>query len=368
MKTFHCDHCQALLFFESTRCLKCGHVLAFLPDLQQVAALESTQGNEWRRIGDEKAGRHYKLCANYEGAQVCNWALGVEEAQTLCMSCRLTTVIPSLDFAGHREAWGKLESAKRRMLYTLYALGCVVRDRVKDSQTGLGYQFLAQLPGGPKILTGHDQGVITVNIAEADDVTREAQRNKLHEPYRTLLGHFRHEIGHYFWMLLIEGKSRQEAFRATFGDERVDYSAALKNHYDSGAPAGWEAHYISAYAASHPWEDWAESWAHYLHMFDVMETAADSGLKLVPARADEPTLTDARVDTVASFDELVGNWFPVTFVLNNLNRSMGLPDGYPFVLSDEVINKLRFIHETIQEHRRGSADALGRRPARKVHH
>jgi hypothetical protein len=358
MKTFHCDHCQALLFFESTKCLTCGHVLAYLPDQQCIATLEPGENGQWRRVGAMTEGPRYRLCANYEGAQVCNWALRADETQTLCASCRLTRVIPSLELAGHKDAWAKLESAKRRMLYTLHMLGCPVRDRTEDPQKGLACQFLAESPEGPKILTGHDNGVITVNIAEADDATRETQRNVLHQPYRTLLGHFRHEIGHYYWMLLIESQPRQEAFRAIFGDERADYAVALRTHYDTGAPAGWEEHYVSSYAASHPWEDWAESWAHYMHMFDVLETAADSGLKLEPPRDDEPTLTEAQVNRTASFDELLRSWFPITFVLNNLNRSMGLPDGYPFVLSDPVIAKLRFVHETIREHRtriRGSA-------------
>jgi hypothetical protein len=269
----------------------------------------------------------------------------------------LTRIIPNLASAGHPEAWAKLENAKRRMLYTLHALGCGVRDRVEDAEHGLAYQFLANSPDGPRVLTGHDNGVITVNIAEADDATREAQRNKLHEPYRTLLGHFRHEIGHYFWMLLIEIPSQQETFRKTFGDERVDYAASLQRHYEAGAAPGWQERYISAYAASHPWEDWSETWAHYMHMYDVLETVSDSGLKLEPARPDEPTLTKPQLSGDASFNQLLRNWFPVTFVLNNLNRSMGMPDGYPFVLSDTVISKLRFVHETIRR-----ADFTGNSP------
>ena len=359
MKTFHCDHCQALLFFESTKCLACGHVLGFVPGLQRVVALEPTDGDQWRRAGDKQDGPRYRMCVNYGSAQVCNWVLPAEEKQTLCKSCRLTRVIPSLEVPGHREAWGKLENAKRRMLFTLQSLGCPVRDRKQDPEKGLVYEFLANPPGGPKVLTGHDRGVITVNIAEANDATREAQRNKLHEPYRTLLGHFRHEVGHYYWMLLIDSGPRHEAFREVFGDERADYAAALQRHYDTGPQAGWEERYISSYAASHPWEDWAECWAHYMHMFDVLETAADSGLKLEPAREDEPALTEVRADGFASFEELLRNWFPVTFVLNNLNRSMGLPDGYPFVLSDVVINKLRFVHETIREQRESAAVVPG---------
>ena len=360
MKTFHCDHCQALLFFESTKCLSCGHTLAYLPDLKRVAALEPLSDGLWRRAKDEEHGIRYRLCANYTGPNVCNWVLRTEDSQNLCTSCHLTRVIPDLGITGHREAWAKLENAKRRMLYTLHSLGFVVRNRTEDSQHGLAFEFIAGPPDGPEVLTGHDNGVITVNIAEADDATREAQRNRLHEPYRTLLGHFRHEVGHYYWMLLIEKSSQRDAFREMFGDERADYAAALQRHYESGAPAGWVDQYISSYAASHPWEDWAETWAHYMHMFDVLETAADAGLKIEPAEKNEPVLTEARVNESVSFDELLRSWFPVTFVLNNLNRSMGLSDGYPFVLSDTVISKLRFVHETIRGEAGDHPDLLAR--------
>jgi hypothetical protein len=349
MKTFHCDHCQALLFFESTQCLNCDHLLAYAPTLGRVVALERAEGegDRWQRADSGEDKQRYKLCANYVGEQVCNWALSSDDPNALCESCRLTRVIPNLAVAGHRAAWAKLELAKRRMLYTLQALRCPVRSKAEDPG-GLAYEFLASDNGQPKILTGHDNGLITVNIAEADDATRERERTRLHEPYRTLLGHFRHEIGHYYWELFIEGQPSIEAFRQTFGDERADYGAALQHHYESGPPAGWEERYISSYAASHPWEDWAESWAHYMHMIDMLETARDCGLRLEPRSSDKPILTDSNSGTAsARFDELIGNWFPLTFVLNNLNRSMGLPDGYPFVLTDPVIAKLRFVHDTV---------------------
>ena len=348
MKTFHCDYCHALLFFESTQCLNCEHLLAYAPALGQVVALERDgEGQPWLRAGTGEDQQRYKLCTNYEVEHVCNWALSSDDPNTLCESCRLTRVIPNLAVTEQRAAWAKLEAAKRRMLYTLQALRCPVQSKAEDP-SGLAYEFLASDNGQPQVLTGHDNGLITVNIAEADDATRERERTRLHEPYRTLLGHFRHEIGHYYWQRLLEGQPRIEAFRELFGDERADYGAALKHHYESGPPAGWEERYISSYAASHPWEDWAESWAHYMHMIDMLETARDCGLKLEPRRRDKPTLTDVKSHTSsAQFDELIGNWFPLTFVLNNLNRSMGLADGYPFVLTDAVIGKLRFIHETV---------------------
>jgi len=205
-------------------------------------------------------------------------------------------------------------------------------------------------PSSGSILTGHDGGVITVNIAEADDAERVRRRVQLNEPYRTLLGHFRHESGHYYWDRLVRGTPRLEAFRAQYGDERADYQSALQRHYQQGAPANWQDQHVSAYATMHPWEDWAETWAHYLHMTDTLETAAECGISIRPGRKDDPTLrhapnpvTDARV----SFERLMDGWGPITYVLNNMNRGLGNDDAYPFVLSNRSIEKLRFVHDTI---------------------
>ena len=203
-------------------------------------------------------------------------------------------------------------------------------------------------PGAPSILTGHDNGVITINVAEADDAERERRRLQMHEPYRTLLGHFRHEVGHYYWDRLIKDSPRLEAFRAVFGDERKDYAQALQEYYQQGPPANWQQQFISIYASSHPWEDWAETWANYLHMTDTLETAATCGLMLHPGRKDEPTLpAPPKAGPNTSFERLLEGWFPLTYVLNNLNRGLGLPDGYPFVLSTPTLDKLRFVHDTV---------------------
>jgi hypothetical protein len=195
-------------------------------------------------------------------------------------------------------------------------------------------------------MTGHADGVITVNVAEADDAERVKRRNELNEPYRTLLGHFRHESGHYYWSKLVENTARIEPFRELFGDERADYAEALKRHY-ADAPAGWPDGFVSAYATMHPWEDWAETWAHYLHMTDALETAAACGISIKPRRKDEPVLNKVP-DPQASFSRSIAGWATLTYVLNNMNRGLGLDDAYPFVLSPRAIDKLRFVHETIQ--------------------
>ena len=347
MKVFHCDHCRHLVFFENTRCIQCDYPLAYVPELGRVAALEAAGNDLWRVPARGLDQQRYRLCDNYYRENVCNWAVRAGDPERLCESCRLTQVIPNLEVQGNRDAWFKLEAAKRRLLYTLMQLRCPIHTKAEDPGHGLAYEFLAPGRGTGPVLTGHVSGVITVNVAEADDAERERQRIRLHEPYRTLLGHFRHEIGHYYWDQLIAGQTRLEPFRALFGDERGDYAAALQHHYEVGPPADWQQHFVSAYAAAHPWEDWAESWAHYLHMADMLETAAESGLLLRPPRGDEPSLSQAGAGLSEPFDQMIEKWFPLTYVLNNLNRSMGLPDGYPFVLSTPVIGKLRFVHDTI---------------------
>jgi hypothetical protein len=350
MKVFHCTHCRHLVFFENTVCVQCGHTLAYLPDLKVLGSLDSVRDN-FCRSPIQEHGQMYRLCENYVQQNVCNWAVPADEPHALCRSCRFTQVVPDLAQPKNKEAWYKLEVAKRRLLYSLISLGCPVENKVDDPERGLAFEFLADSQGASTtpMLTGHTHGVITINVAEADDVEREHRRQQLHEPYRTVLGHFRHEIGHYYWDRLIKDTGRIDAFRECFGDERKDYAGALEDYYQNGPLQEWQQRFITAYATAHPWEDWAETWAHYLHITDTLETAAACGLSLRPRRSDEPTLKAAasgRRDP-ESFDQLIENWFPLTYVLNNLNRGLGLPDGYPFVLSSAVIDKLRIVHMTI---------------------
>jgi hypothetical protein len=358
MKVFHCDHCQHLVFFENTQCVSCGHLLAFLPDLMLVGSLDPAGGDRgqdaerghalWLSPLPAAQGRPYRLCANYTDIEVCNWAVPDADPDALCASCRLTQVIPDLSVQGHKAAWYRLEVAKRRLIYTLLAL----RLPMDGGGGPLRFQFLADAgPDQSPVLTGHASGIVTINVAEADDAERERRRTALGEPYRTLLGHMRHEVGHYYWGLLVGADPhRLQSFRALFGDEREDYTASLARHYESGPPADWQKRFVSAYASAHPWEDWAEAWAHYLHMTDTIEIASACGVSLRPRRADEPSLPRVPAGVVrpeASFDWLLDSWFSLTYLLNNLNRGLGLADGYPFVLSAPIVEKLRFVHETI---------------------
>ncbi len=351
MKTFHCTSCQALVFFENTQCLTCGHSLAFDPKRMTLVSLEQQGDGAWLPVEKEgSAGLVYRLCANYTDHGACNWAVAADAPESLCTACSITHTIPDLTVAGNKDAWLKLETAKRRLLFDLLSLKLPWMSKRADAERGLEFRFLSDVVtvngDRSRVLTGHDNGLITINVAEADDVHREAQRLRHREPYRTVLGHFRHEIGHYYWDRLIQGTQRLESFRGLFGDERADYQAALKVHYEQGAPANWADNFISAYASTHPWEDWAECWAHVMHMVDALDTAHAVGLSVRPPRGDEPSLAipakpaQARI---GDFNQLVGEWQALTYVLNNLTRGLGLADAYPFVLCGPVISKLKYV-------------------------
>lgn len=352
MKTFHCNKCHQQVFFENVRCENCGGVLGYQPEQQTISTFEPISGGLWRSLAAADTGRMYKQCANYAQRDVCNWMLAAEDPNALCASCRLTRTIPALSGEQNRLYWKRLEAAKRRLLVSLWELGLRPPGKAEDPEAGLAFEFLEDMPQQP-VLTGHSNGVITLNIAEADPAHREKTREQMHEPYRTLLGHFRHESGHYYFERLIAGDAGAGViarFRVLFGDEREDYGEALQRHYETGPPTGWMQRFISAYASSHPWEDWAETWAHYLHMVDTLDTAFACGMRLQPHKSGEPELAipDAPLRP-GDFDALLSAWFSLAYVLNSLNRSIGMPDAYPFTLSSPVIDKLRFIHHLVHD-------------------
>jgi hypothetical protein len=303
-------------------------------------------------------GRHpsharYRMCFNHGEYQACNFAVPASDPNPLCVSCRQTRVLPDLSVPGNEERWFRIESAKRRLFYTLAKLGLASPSPPKGERDGPVYEFLANLPGR-QVMTGHFEGVITLNVAEADDEERVRLRNALHEPYRTLLGHLRHESGHFYWDGLIEQTGRLESFREVFGDETVGYADALAKHYAVGPPANWNESYVSGYATAHPWEDWAETWAHYLHMVDLLETAASYNTRIgVPGSDDEVEEVVNPFETGSpDFDALVDQWIPVTLLVNSLNRSLGQEDAYPFALSAGALAKLRYVHDLIVEEKR----------------
>jgi hypothetical protein len=238
------------------------------------------------------------------------------------------------------------------LFYTLLKLRLPLDENDEDGQPRLRFDFLKSPPPqqGPRVMTGHDNGLITLALEEADDAEREKRRTLMHEPYRTLVGHFRHEVGHYAWDVLVRDGGLVEVCRAAFGDETADYDAALKAYYANGAPPNWQDNFISAYATSHPWEDFAETWAHYLHIVDTLEMARAFGMYVHP-RLASPGEHDAQVDfdpyLVREPASLIDTWLPLSNALNGLNRTMGLPDLYPFILSPPVVQKLSVIHDLV---------------------
>jgi hypothetical protein len=352
MKVFQCDCCGALVFFENVCCVQCGRALGFLPDIMDLAALEPEANELWRSLAEASEGRLYRACANGRNHGVCNWYVPAGEENQWCEACRLNAVIPDVQVEANRAAWHKLEIAKRRLIYSLRQWRLPVTGCPAKSWPGLQFRFLADSPGGEWVVTGHDGGVITLNLAEADEVERERRRILLREPQRTLIGHFRHESGHYYWNTLIAASPWLERFRELFGDERADYGYALKRYYDQGPSPDWTSHNVSAYASAHPWEDWAETWSHFLQMADLLETAAGFGMSLRPRHAAARLLSaDPRkaLRGDSSFDTMLENWFPLTYALNSLNRGVGVADAYPFVLSPAAVDKLRFVHEVVSQ-------------------
>ena len=343
MIDFKCG-CGQTLFFENTTCLRCGGRLGYDPQTRRMLRLSATAGSgseESSQKGSREAPRCEAgpLCRNGFDFGVCNWIVS-EKGEEYCLSCRLNQTIPNLLDDDRLRWWKQLEHAKRRLIFGLLQLGLPVSGK-HESEHGLAFRFIEDRRSNPNVVeehvyTGHSDGMVTINVAEADDVRREIARQNTGELYRTLLGHFRHESGHYYFHLLIDSEPRRERFRTLFGDERQDYDAALSRYY-AMTPTN-DPDFISVYAQSHPLEDWAEIWAHYLHMTDTLETAGFHGLPQGSERSD-------------GFEDLLRKWSELTIVLNSLNRSMGQEDAYPFVLSEAILSKLQFVHEMVVQDR-----------------
>ena len=307
------------------------------------------EADTWRLNGDSAVERNYRRCANFESPAGCNWLVPVDDASPFCIACRLNRTLPDLSDDNNQRYWRSIEAAKRRLVSQLLALDLPVECKTENPQHGLAFDILRSPLDGPGVLTGHSNGLITLNVEEADDVKREEIRTALHEPYRTLLGHFRHEIGHYYWDRLIWNTAWLESFRELFGDERADYAAALKANYEQGPPPDWADSYISSYASAHPWEDWAETWAHYLHIVDSLDTAIAHGLdaedlelEIEPfTREDLYNPDDPNAKRILFF---LNSWVEMITVLNEMARSLGQRDFYPFVMPRAVVKKLHFVN------------------------
>ncbi len=359
MRLFKCQCCEQLLYFENHQCERCGHRLGYEPSRLTMLALEA-DGDDWREAGITN-GPRYRVCANADPVY-CNWLVPADSETPYCVACRHNRTVPDLNFPENIPPWRALEAAKRRLFYALMRLNLPLRTRSEDPVHGLAFDFLAESAAKPHVLTGHEDGLITIALKEGDEAERERTRIQMGELYRTPLGHFRHEIGHHFWDLLVRDGGQLDGFRELFGDERADYASALQAHYNRQDDGSWRHNFVSLYASSHPWEDFAETWAHFLHILDTMEMAGAFGIAIHPRLARDPGL-QADIDfdpyVTAEMSDILEGWLPLTYAVNSLNRTMGQPDLYPFVLTPSVVRKLAFIHCLV---RRGGGE--GRSPGR----
>jgi len=365
MKLFECQNCGKPLYFENASCESCESRLGFLPEQGIVSALESV-ADRWRALAVPS--RQYRFCANAQ-YNVCNWLIAWDSKDIYCVACRHNRTIPDITIPENLLRWRKIELAKRRLFYTLLRLRLPLTTKLEDPY-GLAFDFLSDPVGGwaGRIMTGHASGLITLNVAEADDLERERQRETMNELYRPMLGHFRHEIAHYYWDRLVANEPPIWEFRQLFGDERTDYVEALDRYYADGPAVNWTERFVTAYASSHPWEDFAETWAHYFHMVDTLETAAAFGMQLRPSLAkgaDLAIVIDFDPHT-APIERLIDIWLPLTFAMNSINRSMGQPDVYPFALAPPVISKLTFVHDRIRGNGEDAIDESGRETLRAI--
>jgi hypothetical protein len=347
MRVFRCESCAALVYLDSAHCLRCQATLGYIAEERTLGAfVPNDDGSLWRHANREQRWRH---CENVATACACNWMLRDDDPNAQCRSCRLTASIPDQSISENQQAWRDLESAKRNWLSAILDLHLPVRSQAEDPQRGLAFHFLRQLDASRPVFTGHDAGDITINAIESDPVQRERCKLELHEPYRTLLGHVRHESGHYYWDLLVRDSPLIEPYRALFGDERSDYAEALERHYRDGPAADWQSAYVSGYATMHPWEDWAETWAHYLHMMDLLGTAQSWDLNVGVFDAEAVQLPKGEETPLsAEFIALLRAWTPLTLVANSLNRSLGHADAYPFALAHGALRKMQFVHDLIK--------------------
>ncbi|PIB26780.1 putative zinc-binding metallopeptidase [Maribacter sp. 4G9] len=348
MKLFQCSNCGNTVVFENNYCVSCGHYLGYSSFYNKMVSLKP-DFFEWTL--PTLNGGKYKYCANNLHG-TCNWLVPSENPSEFCLACSLNRTIPDLDNPENHSHWKQIEFAKHRLIYQLLRLRLQIISKTDDPAYGLCFDFVSPKSSN-NIKTGHANGVITILISEADSVIREKVKHEMKERYRTLLGHFRHEVGHYFWDILVKNNNDiLSKFRKIFGDDTVSYRDSLRNYYVNGPRKNWQNFYISKYASSHAWEDWAETWSHYLHLMDALETAHNFGIRTEPKLEGENKLNfNASFDPYNESDlrTILETGIPLLYTMNSMNRSMGKDDPYPFIISEPVKTKLAFIHNLLFE-------------------
>ncbi|TWT52364.1 putative zinc-binding metallopeptidase [Allorhodopirellula solitaria] len=328
MKTGTC-RCGRRIFFNNHSCLACEAILGRCDECRSLTSFtshgEHAECDVCHTSVHACENQNFHVCRSY-----------VSDADKLCQWCQFTAVTPDTSIPQQVSQWATMESAKRRLLLELHRLSLPPYvDNLTESHP-LSFLFLADTvdeQGNEKrIITGHDQGVITINLAEADSVHRERTRVELGEPQRTLIGHMRHEVGHYIdwaWAMQVD----PEGYHALFGDpQAIDYSQAMDHHYQNGAPENWAENHVSAYATMHPWEDFAETANLYLDIMAIATTANDQDrahFDLSP-QADMPKLVNEILQIVVEASEY--------------NCDLGLAPLLPEQLPPAVIEKLAYVH------------------------
>lgn len=344
--------CGAPLFRENTACVTCGAAVGHVPDAAVLTSFDSQSDGRWKADHADLRGRLFKPCSGRSLAHQCNWMLDSTDPAEQCLSCSLTRTIPDLTVPGAPERWAATEHAKRQVVIQLLRLEVPVKSKLTDEE-GVCFDFLEPQGDPTSILTGHEDGVITLNLNEANPAQRTATRELMGERYRTLAGHLRHELAHYYWDLLAADPAWTDRCREVFGDERQDYGAALQQHHQNGAPADWSLQFISPYASSHPWEDWAETFAHYLHMEEGLETAAQLGIDLrrlhLRAVPFDRSVLGENISrrSAEKFLDRIDRWVILGLATNELSAALGHDPAYPFVLNAAVVNKLHFVQESL---------------------
>lgn len=339
MRAFDCPACGGPAPFESQSCPGCQVPLAFhVPSMTLVTIPDDSV-----TVDDVR----WLRCANW--AWGCNWLVADDSGSGQCFAGTFIRKRPDADDTLALERLAETAKSLRRLLFQLMDLSLPTEPYHRQDM-GLAFDLISSRSSGTPVIIGHAHGVITIDLAESLDAHRETLRVRLGEPYRTMLGHFRHEVGHYYQAILVENSPVIADCRELFGDERASYADAIARHYKFGAPEGWQESYISEYATMHPWEDFAECFAHYLHITDTLATAAESGLVLEADRVrwDLPADITPRSDySLADIDELLGDWKVLSGVFNRINQSMGKGDLYPFTIPAPVVRKLAFVHRVV---------------------
>jgi hypothetical protein len=344
VRVFICSTCQHELDFESMSCPNCDSSVGYVSDRRDVVVIVADGPARYSVDGDSAA---QWRCLNASWG--CNWMLPADGGDVWCLSCRLTRGRPDEADPAAVVAWSAAEAAKRRLVFQLGELGLPIEPRSPTTPRGLAFD-LVHVPGASAV-TGHDRGIITLDLSEADERHRDELRRNLGESFRTLIGHLRHEVGHYYFAHLVGQHDRILEFRALFGDERIDYSSALDEHYRRARTGDDKAdlsRFVTAYAAAHPLEDWAETFAHYLHTLDGLQTADSHGLA-ARSREDGGRVKSASSSPV-SFSSILERWLPVAEMINAIADGLGSSRPYPFTLSPVVVTKLEFVHACVTAH------------------